>query len=244
MWHSSGMPEQSASVLAGVPELPVTTESEQMYLITVARAAEEGASGPVPVGALADSLGVSVASANEMIRKLAGKELVEYLPYKGVELTAVGNLVAGRVLRTRRLWATFLAAHLDFSPGEADALACHLEHVTPPDAAERLAAFLGDPQAGPLGKPIPPDAGNATARSTTRLSAMPAGSTAEVFSIAPPPTAAGFFAAEGIVPGAVLEVRATGASGVLIDVSGSAVHLTAELAATVEVGEGDPNGAR
>ena len=238
------MPEHLAAVIAGVPELPATTESEQMYLITVARAAEEGAAGPVPVAALAASLGVSVASANEMVRKLAAKGLVEYLPYKGAELTSIGAQVAGRVLRTRRLWATFLAAHLEFSPGEADALACNLEHVTPPEAAERLARFLGDPQAGPLGKPIPPDSGESPPPRSTPLADLPVGTTAEVVSITPPGPAAEFFAAEGIVPGTVVSVRGSGSSGMLIETAAGWVHLAPHLAASVDtVAEGFSDGS-
>jgi DtxR family Mn-dependent transcriptional regulator len=206
-----------------------------MYLITIARAGEEGASGPVPIANLAGALGVSVASANEMVRKLAGKDLVDYIPYKGTRLTADGERVAGRVLRTRRLWSTFLAAHLDFSPAEADDLACNLEHVTPPAAAERLAAFLGDPKAGPLGRPIPPDTGMPPRRETRLLSDADVGSVVEVVSAMVPDPAGDFLAAEGIVPGAVITVAGRGDSGVLVDVGGTWVHLAAAIAASVFV---------
>ena len=47
-----------------------TSESEEMYLITVARAAEGGATGPIPVARVAQELEISVASANEMVKKL------------------------------------------------------------------------------------------------------------------------------------------------------------------------------
>ena len=81
---------------------------------------------------------------------------MEYQPYHGVALTSAGRRVAGRVLRGRRLWACFLSGRLGYSPGEADTLACSLEHVTPPEAADRLARFLGDPAADPFDRPIPP----------------------------------------------------------------------------------------
>ena len=126
-----------------------------MYLITVAREDELGHDGPVRVAAIANALGVSVPSANEMIRKLDGRGLFSYEPYHGVRLTEAGRQVADQVLRTRRLWATFLADHLGFTPKDADDQACHLEHATSPEAADRLANFLGNPEAGPLGRPIP-----------------------------------------------------------------------------------------
>src|SRR3989337_2616903 len=124
------MPEHRTAGVTGRPEPSTTSESEEMYLITVARATEEGRSGPVPLALIADTLAVSVASANEMVRKLARP-------------------------RPRRLWGTFLADHLGLSPRAADDQACHLEHVTTPDSADRLAEFLGDPEADPLGLPIP-----------------------------------------------------------------------------------------
>jgi DtxR family Mn-dependent transcriptional regulator len=127
-----------------------------MYLITVAVAEEEGRPGPLALADLAGSLAISPVSANQMVRRLQEQGLVEYHPYHGVALTPGGRQAARRVLRGRRLWATFLVAHLGFTPEEADALACSLEHVTPPEAADRLAQFLGNPAVGPLGNPIPP----------------------------------------------------------------------------------------
>ena len=158
-----------------------------MYLITVARATEEGRSGPVPLALIADTLAVSVASANEMVRKLARRGLITYEPYRGVELTGDGRRTANRVLRIRRLWSTFLAGHLGLSPNAADDQACHLEHVTTPEAADRLAEFLGDPEADPLGRPIPGPAGvPTTVASTVLLSDAAAGETVEVVSVAAP----------------------------------------------------------
>jgi DtxR family Mn-dependent transcriptional regulator len=117
-----------------------------MYLLTISRALEEGHEGPLGLAALAERLGVSSASANEMIRKMADRDLVAYEPYKGASLTSAGSAIARRVLRTRRLWARFLADHLGFTPAEADEMACDLEHVTSSGAAERLADYLGHPE--------------------------------------------------------------------------------------------------
>lgn len=231
------MPEQSAAGFTGLPEHRPTTESEEMYLITVARAAEEGATGPMSVAGLGARLGVSVASANEMVRKLAGRGLVEYVPYRGVELTESGGKVAQRVLRTRRLWATFLADHLDFTAAEADALACSLEHVTPADAARRLAVWLGDPAAGPLGRPIPAEDGAPTSPAVVRLGSAPVGPPLEVVAVEGDGAVAAFLAAERVAPGAVVAVAAAGGSGLLVDAPGGRVHLDRETAEAVAVRE-------
>jgi len=229
------VPDENTDLVDGVPELVNTSESEQMYLITAARAEEDGLRGHMPMGVLASTLGVTVTSANEMVRKLAVKGLLEYVPYRGVALTADGRLIAGRVLRTRRLWSTFLAAHLDFSATEADDLACHLEHVTPPDAAERLAAFLGDPLTGPLGKPIPRGGGAASSPDDLPLTSARVGETVEVASIAVTKGVRSFLAAEGVAPGAPVTVQASGASGMLIDVEGHQIHLGTAIALGITV---------
>ena len=219
---------------AGESELASTSESEEMYLITVARAAEAGHPEPIPMPAIAEALGVSVASANEMIRKLAARGLLTYEPYRGSGLTASGRAVASRVLRTRRLWATFLVEHLGFGPTEADAQACHLEHVTEADAADRLAAFLGDPATDPLGHPIPSAASHLIQQHSIALDEVPVGSDAEVAAIRAARAAHDFLAAQGITVGTRVTVLATGEAGVLIAAT-DPVNLTRDLAAAIDV---------
>jgi len=163
MKQCSGMPEDNRATTEGQPE---TSESEEMYLLTILRAGERGHRGPLGLAQLAERLAVSPASVNEMIRKMADRGLVAYEPYKGASLTAAGTEVAVRVVRTRRLWARFLADHLGFSPQQADSMACDLEHVTPPEAVDRLADYLGHPESGPLGRPIP-DAGSSPTQPPT-----------------------------------------------------------------------------
>lgn len=210
-----------------------------MYLITVAREDELGHDGPVRVALIAESLGVSVPSANEMIRKLDTRGLLEYEPYRGVRLSDAGRRIADQVLRTRRLWATFLAEHLGFAPKDADDQACHLEHSTTPEAADRLAKFLGNPEAGPLGRPIPAPASGEPRRPRTLLVDLPVGISAEVVSVSLADRAAEFLASEGLLPGSRVAVSASGATGMLIGVGGESVHLEREIAAGIEV-QADP----
>ncbi len=229
------MPKELLAKVTSLPELEATSEAEQMYLITVARQTEAGSEGPIPVSRIAGTLGVSVPSANEMIRKLDGRGLLSYEPYHGVRLTSTGERIAGQVLRTRRLWATFLAEHLGFSPAEADEQACHLEHATTPDAANRLSAFLGNPAAGPLGHPIPDSSVASAPRQSTRLTDVAVGSDAEVVTVSGQDSVARFLAAEGVAVGDVVTVLASGASGILVDRDGSCVHLDPRVAGSVGV---------
>ena len=131
------------------------SESEEMYLVTIARLVESGQSAPTPVAQLACELAIAPVSANQMIRKLEEVKLLYYTPYKGVELTEAGWQAALDILRHRRLWEVFLVEKLHYTPQEAEVLACRLEHNLPPEAAARLAAFLGHPTSSPQGHPIP-----------------------------------------------------------------------------------------
>ncbi len=229
------MPKELLAEVTSAPELDSTSEAEQMYLITVARATETGVEGPIPISQIAGELEVSVPSANEMIRKLDSRGLLSYEPYRGVRLSESGHLIADQVLRTRRLWATFLADHLGFGPTDADDQACHLEHATTPEAANRLATFLGNPEAGPLGRPIPAATAAIHRQPTIRLSEARVGSTVEVASVAATRQQSEFLVAEGITAGTRVTVSASGSSGVLVDVAGAAVHLSQQVAALVEV---------
>ena len=214
-----------------------TTETEEMYLITIAMAVEEGHEGPVPVPKLADALGVSKVSANEMIKKLAARHLVEYLPYKGAELSSSGEQIARTILRRRRLWSLFLSENLGLSPSAADAVACEFEHITPGDVARRLSEFLGDPTVGPQGKPIPEVVGVSTpAPRGHALSEVPAAKRVDVTEVTTDAAGRSFLADQGIRPGARLEIIALGGDGSrLIKSESGTTHLSAIAAAGVLV---------
>lgn len=204
-----------------------------MYVITVARSIESGREEPIPMQVVADVLDVSVASANEMVRKLAARGLLTYEPYHGVGLTEAGWAVAGRVLRSRRLWATFLASQLGFSPAEADDQACHLEHATSSEAVDRLASFLGDPATDPLGAPIPGSRDVMEKAPTVPLGEAAAGLEVEVVAVGASGAVRDFLSSEGIQPGSRIRVIAVGETGVLVD-AGFPVSLARDLAGSIE----------
>lgn len=208
-----------------------------MFLITVARAIEDGHSGPVPVPLLADALSISRVSANEMANKLVGRGFIEYERYHGVTLTPGGTAVANRVLRRRRLWALFLAEHLGLSPGAADTVACEFEHITPSEVASRLADFLGDPTVDPEGKPIPA-AGSAspTGPSELTMADLEVGRGARVTRVAGDSAVRSFLLDQAITEGVEITLLAIGADrGCLVDTPHGRVHLSANIAADVVV---------
>lgn len=217
-------------------DIASTTEAEQMYLITIAMAAEDGHIGPVPVPQLATALEVSRVSANEMVKKLAERGLVSYTPYKGAELTDEGAVVARTVLRRRRLWAVFLADHLGLTPAAADAVACEFEHITPIEVAHQLSEFLGDPSVGPQGKPIPAEEDKPTESEAHPLAETVVGHTVQIVRVEGDQATRSFLEGQQVMPGARVTVRAMSADGAcLLETDESQVHISAPLASEVFV---------
>ncbi len=207
-----------------------------MFLITVARAIEDGHQAPVSVPLVAEALSITKVSANEMTKKLVNRGFVEYEPYRGVSLTPAGTSIANRVLRRRRLWALFLAEHLGLSPTVADTVACEFEHITPGEVAGRLARFLGDPTIDPEGKPIPAADASTPSSSETPLAGLAVGRRSRVTRITGDSAIRSFLADEGIVEGIEIALSATGADrGCLVNTPAGHVHLSAEISEYVMV---------
>ena len=87
-------------------------------------------------GSLADRLGVSAASANEMIGKLEERGLVEHEKYKGVTLTDEGYVRGRDALQTYCILERFLKNVLEVEDYRAEAR--QLEAVIDDTVADRL----------------------------------------------------------------------------------------------------------
>ena len=105
--------------------------------------------------AVASRLGVSGASATNMLKRLDSMGLVSYTRYRGAKLTEAGAKIALEVLRHHRLLETYLAEALGVSWERVHDEAEVLEHVLSEDLEERIAALLGHPTTDPHGHPIP-----------------------------------------------------------------------------------------
>lgn len=212
------------------------SESEAMYLITIARLREQGIEEPVSMPVLAEALAILPVSANQMVHKLSESGLVEYFPYKGASLTPLGRQIAMQILRCRRLWEVFLVNCLKLSLAEAEHMACDLEHITPPDAADRLAAFLDHPPFSPQGKPIPRTDGTLVFESIQPLTGLAAGAKWRVAQVAADQVTQAFLQSEGLILGQEILIQAVGREGaVLLEVGDHSVHLANGLAAKVMV---------
>lgn len=127
----------------------------------------------VPMGQLANALGVVAGTATTMVKALADSGLVKYEPYAGVRLTAAGQKLAALVLRRHRLIELFLVKVLDMSWAEVHAEAEHLEHAASDRLIDRIDAMLGRPAVDPHGDPIPDPDGAIVTRQYQSLLTCP-----------------------------------------------------------------------
>jgi hypothetical protein len=70
-----------------------TSEAEEMYLITIARAIEDGEAEPIPTSLVARELDVSGVSVNQMIRKLASGDSSHTSPIEASHSGTPGGLL-------------------------------------------------------------------------------------------------------------------------------------------------------
>lgn len=133
------------------------SESAQNYLKAIYTLQENEET--VTNTALAEHLGISAASATNMVKKLAREGLVDHSPYHGIQLTKRGAKLALEVIRHHRLIELFLAETLNVPWDCVHAEAEKIEHVISEDLEDRIATFLGDPERDPHGDPIPTKAG-------------------------------------------------------------------------------------
>jgi len=212
------------------------SENEEMYLISIAELVETQELAIVPLSSLAEALAINAASANQMVRKLEELQLVHYQPYKGVTLTEQGRSIAIRRIRNRRLWEVFLVQHLELPLDKAETLACGFEHLTDEGVCARLAKYLENPVFDPHGHLIPdclqeapPDSGWFT------LNEAQIGDRLLVRQMKSDAATRAFLAAEGLYPGAVIQLIATGGSGFLLQLKDNRFMIDQEITAQILV---------
>jgi DtxR family Mn-dependent transcriptional regulator len=157
------------------------TQNAEEYLEAIYRLAQS--SEPAGVPALAEHLGVSTVSANEMIRKLERDGMVTYQPYKGVYLTPEGEAQALDVVRRHRLWERFLVDVLEIPWEDAHQEACGLEHASSGVLIDRLERFLGEPDTCPHGHAVPSADGEIADQQGFPLTELPAGAQATILCV-------------------------------------------------------------
>ena len=192
-----------------------TTPAAQDYLKALhAIEWEAGEPGPVSTTSVAERLGVSAASATNMLKKLDSMGLVVQVPYRGTQLTDAGRKIALEVVRHHRLLETYLAEALGVPWDEVHAEAEILEHVLSERLEDRIAALLGHPEWDPHGHPIPGKDGSMPAASRRTLWDGGDGETLAVERVSDEdPQVLRYLAGVGVTPGAQVEVVRRGPVG-------------------------------
>lgn len=104
---------------------------------------------------ISEYFGYTDQSVNEMIKKLNQKKYVNFVPYKGINLTNKGKKEAIRMIRAHRIWEVFLTDKLGISWEDVHEDAEKLEHATSERVLNLLYDYIGKPDFCQHGNPIP-----------------------------------------------------------------------------------------
>src|SRR5215216_6096797 len=164
---------------------------------------------PTLAARVAEMLGVSRASAGEMLKRLEAEGLVERGAQKEALLTETGRARAERVVRKHRIIERLLTDFMGYTAAEAHVHADELGDTFTDDMVERIRTRLGNPERCPHGWPVEPDVEQAENAELEPLSALPAGTRATIVRLAEHDgDLLHWFYDEGLVPGTAIELRA------------------------------------
>ena len=126
---------------------------------------------------ISEYFGFTDQSVNEMIKKLNQKKFVNFIPYKGINLTKKGKKEAIRMIRAHRIWEVFLTDKLGISWEDVHEDAEKLEHATSERVLSLLYDYIGKPDFCQHGNPIPNLQGDIKKASNFSLASCKVGDT-------------------------------------------------------------------
>lgn len=103
---------------------------------------EEAREGAVRASAIADAAKVSRSTVTSTLKVLKSMGLVEYEPYSLIHLTEKGRVIGRDIAHRHIIFREFFEQVLQLEESQADAVACELEHVVPPDVIRRWGQFV------------------------------------------------------------------------------------------------------
>jgi DtxR family Mn-dependent transcriptional regulator len=157
---------------------------------------------------VADMLGVSRASAGEMLKRLEAEGLIERGEHKEALLTPKGREEATRVVRRHRIIERLLTDFMGYTAAEAHVQADALGDTFSDEMVERIANRLGGPERCPHGWPVDTEFEQAENRELRPLADLEPGTEAEIVRLAEHDgSLLHWYYDEGLVPGTRLELR-------------------------------------
>jgi DtxR family transcriptional regulator, Mn-dependent transcriptional regulator len=168
----------------------------------------QASGAPTLAARVAEMLGVSRASAGEMLKRLESEGLVERGEHKEAILTPKGRERAERVVRRHRLVERLLTDFMGYTAAEAHVHADEIGESFSDDMIERIDERLGHPERCPHGWPLDTEAEQAENRELAPLADLAPGTRAQIVRLAEHDgELLHWFYDQGFVPGTELEVR-------------------------------------
>jgi DtxR family Mn-dependent transcriptional regulator len=163
-------------------------------------------------------LGVSRASAGEMLKRLEGDGLVERGEQKEAILTPEGAERARRVVRKHRIIERFLTDFMGYTAAESHVHADELGDTFSDDMIERINERLGEPDRCPHGWPVDTEFEQSENAELVALAELPVGRDGQIVRLAEHDgDLLHWFYDEGLVPGSqVAVISAQPAAGQLV----------------------------
>jgi Mn-dependent DtxR family transcriptional regulator len=163
---------------------------------------------PTLASRVAEMLGVSRASAGEMLKRLEGEGLVKRGEHKEALLTKTGRARAERVVRRHRIVERLLTDFMGYTAAEAHVYADDIGETFSDEMVARIEERLGHPDRCPHGWPVDPAFEQAENRDLAPLAALEPGTKAEIVRLAEHDgELLHWFYDEGLVPGTRIELH-------------------------------------
>ena len=167
-----------------------------------------GAGSPPLASRVAEMLGVSRASAGEMLKRMEAEGLVSRGARKEALLTASGRRRAERVVRKHRIIERLLTDFMGYTAYEAHERADELGDTFDDEMVARIDDKLGHPERCPHGWPVDPAIEQAENHDLAPLATLPAGTKATIVRLAEHDgELLHWFYDQGLVPGTEIVVR-------------------------------------
>ena len=184
---------------------------ETIYFLAfpIGEYAPPGTRNPTLAARVAEMLGVSRASAGEMLKRLERDGLVRRGEHKEAILTRKGRARAEKVVRKHRIIERLLTDFMGYTAAEAHVHADELGDTFSDEMIERVAERLGHPDRCPHGWPVDPDFEQAENEELKALAELEAGDRATIVRLAEHDgDLLHWFYDQGFEPGRKLQMKA------------------------------------
>lgn len=182
------------------------TEFEEMYIKKIYEVHDHSPDAIVRTSQLAELMGISSASVTEMIQRLALRDLVTYIPYKGCRLTPTG-FHHGACVKRRQLLLEILLSDVLGIKDNVSEIACRMEHAIDSTVESAIDQSLGFPTKTSDGKKIPVigrDIEEQHQNPIVRLEDLQSGTFFEVVLVICSPSELPALESAGVTPGVIM----------------------------------------